>query len=614
MKNTSGNPITWLPAVISDNMMLQAGVKFCIWGKTQGSGPVTASLAGRSARGRSDRNGNFKLYLPPLKYGGPHNLKLNDRSIDNVLVGDIWFCSGQSNMELTVTGAKNAEEELLKANYAKIRLFGVPCETSSKPKDDVTARWTECTAETVSSFSAAAYFFGKKIHNDLKIPVGLINSSWGGTKIEPWTRLEALKAYDGFAAMQKLYKDALCDDTQSFHKDPGNAGAKFGYADEDCGTKGWKSIKAPGYWKGQGLNIVGAVWVRKTVKLQESWNGRDLYLSLSPIVDADTTYFNGIKVGGMGLDISGGWATPRKYLIPAALVKPGKNTIAIRIFGRNINGGFTGPKEDMKLYVINREYMSIPLHGNWRYKVELALKPKTDNTVGQAPGSIYNAMVHPFIQFPVKGFLWYQAESNVADYKAYEKLFPIMIADWRKLWGNNKLPFYFVQLPDYPAGNNSEKLPLMREVQLKAEKIPNTGMAVTIDGGEKDIHPKNKQIVGDRLARVALAKTYGKKVEYLGPVYKKLNIEGDRIRLYFDKAGLKASDGGALKGFTIAGGDGVFVPAEAKISGATILVWSRKIKTPVSARYAWAAMPECNLVNKAGLPASPFRTDRIPGK
>jgi len=614
MKNTDGNSLTWLPSVISNNMMLQAGVKTCIWGKARGGGVVTASIAGKTAKGRSGKNGDFKIYLPPLKYGGPHNLKINDRTIENVLVGDIWFCSGQSNMEMSVSASRNAGEELAKANCSRIRLFGVQSETSSKPKAETTAQWTECTAETAASFSAAAYFFGKKIHNDLKIPVGLINSSWGGTKIEPWTRLEALKAYDGFAAMQKLYKDALCDDTQSFHKDPGNAGAKFGYADEDCGTKGWKSIKAPGYWKGQGLNIVGAVWVRKTVKLQESWNGRDLYLSLSPIVDADTTYFNGIKVGGMGLDISGGWATPRKYLIPAALVKPGKNTIAIRIFGRNINGGFTGPKEDMKLYVINREYMSIPLHGNWRYKVELALKPKTDNAVGQAPGSIYNAMVHPFIQFPVKGFLWYQAESNVADYKAYEKLFPIMIADWRKLWGNNKLPFYFVQLPDYPAGNNSEKLPLMREVQLKAEKIPNTGMAVTIDGGEKDIHPKNKQIVGDRLARVALAKTYGKKVEYLGPVYKKLDIEGDRIRLYFDKAGLKASDGGALKGFTIAGGDGVFVPAEAKTSGATILVWSRKIKTPVSARYAWAAMPECNLVNKAGLPASPFRTDRIPEK
>ena len=611
MKNTSSNPIAWLPAIISDNMMLQAGVKTCIWGKTGGKGPVTASIAGRSAKGRSDSNGNFKLYIPPLKYGGPYNLRLNDRNIDNVLVGDIWFCSGQSNMELSVTGAKNAEEELLKASNSRIRLFGVPCETSSKPNEDVTARWTECTAETAASFSAAAYFFGKKLHNELKIPVGLINASWGGTKIEPWTRLEALKAFDGFNAMQKLYKDALSVDPLSFHTDPGNAGAKFGYADETCSLKSWKHIKAPGYWKGQGLNIVGAVWVRKTVNLPASWKGRDLYLSLSPIVDADTTYFNGIKIGGMGFDISGAWAVPRKYMIPAALVKPGKNTIAIRIFGRNINGGFTGPEEEMKLYVINREYMSIPLHGNWLYKVELALKPKTGNAVGQAPGSIYNAMVHPFISFPVKGFLWYQAESNVPDYKAYEKLFPIMIADWRKLWGNAKLPFYYVQLPDYPAGNNNEKLPFMREVQLNAQKISNTGMAVTIDGGEKDIHPKNKQMVGDRLARLALAKIYGKKVEYLGPVYRKYAIEGDKIRLYFDKAGLKSSDGRALKGFTIAGSDGVFNPAEAKISGATILVWSRKIKNPASARYAWAAMPDCNLVNKAGLPASPFRTDTL---
>jgi len=610
MKNKTGNFYLWLPSIISDNMMIQAGARSAIWGRSCPKEKITIKIAGRSVTTAADNSGNFKAFLPPLKHGGPYVLTINEKMINNVLVGDIWLCSGQSNMEMTVGQSKNAKEELAGARYNKMRFFGVPCESSNTPLEDVLGKWTECTPETAATFSAAGYFFGRKLHNELKIPIGLINASWGGTAIEPWTSLSALKAFDGFASIYKAHRKSLSDNKPRFHTDPGNVGARKGFADEDCSMKGWKNIKAPGYWSGQGLKIVGAVWVRKTVNVPASWIGQDLYLSLSPIVDADTTYFNGNTVGGLGLDIRGAWTMPRKYLIPASMVKAGRNAIAIRIFGRNTNGGFSGPKQVMRLSVINKEKMAIPLHGNWRYKIELALRPRTGFSLGEAPGYIFNAMIYPLTQFALKGFIWYQGESNIGDPPAYQKLFPIMIADWRKHWRNADLPFYFVQLPDY-VNNFGDNLARIREAQLKSLAVNNTGMAVIIDGGEKDIHPKNKQIAGDRLALQALAKTYGKKLVYSGPLYRCYGLEAGKLRIYFDHAGekLKTSDKKPLKGFTIAGRDGVFLPATVVIEKKTVLVWNNKVKTPAAVRYAWSATPECNLVNSADLPASPFRTD-----
>ena len=256
--------------------MVQADTNAAIWGKTFPKERIVIKIAGKTVKATAGRNGDFKVFLPKLKSGGPYTLTINQKTINNVLVGDIWVCSGQSNMEMTVGDFRKAKEKLTGATCSKIRFFGVPCEASNTPKDDVMGRWTECSSETAENFSATGYFFGRKLHTELKTPIGLINSSWGGTRIEPWISLSALKKFENYPLIYKQYKNVLSGNTPRFHPDPGNIGAGKGFADEDLKLKGWKNIKAPGYWSGQGLNITGAVWVRKTVDIPASWARQDL--------------------------------------------------------------------------------------------------------------------------------------------------------------------------------------------------------------------------------------------------------------------------------------------------------------------------------------------------
>jgi sialate O-acetylesterase len=411
---------------------------------------------------------------------------------------------------------------------------------------------------------------------------------------------------------REYFKTAISPDADSFHKDRANLGVGLGWAAPECPAAGWKKMKLPAYWTSQGIEKVGAFWFRKTVNIPASWKGEDLYLSLGAMVDFDTTYVNGTSVGGIGIETKGFWDVPRKYVVPAALLKPGRNVIAVRVFAHNTNGGFSGPAENMHLSVINKKNKgTLSLAGNWDYRIECALPRKGPVSRGVVPGTLFNAMIHPLLNFPIKGFLWYQGESNIDNPLAYRQLLPLLIKDWRTRWkqpGRNALPFYFAQLPDY--GRPGDSLALLREAQLMSLKVANTGMAVLIDGDENDVHPRNKQMAGRRLALQALAKTYGKKIEFSGPLFKRQRIESSTIRIEFTHgSGLATRDKKSPAEFTIAGADRKFLPAKAKIEQETVRVWSDAVRRPKFVRYAWGSTPVCNLCNKAGLPASPFRTD-----
>ena len=619
----------WLPSVFSDNMMLQEGKENLIWGKAKAKAGVIVTIAGKKVSSKADKKGYFKARLPKFTYGGPHTLTVQTagtkRVIKNVLVGDIWACSGQSNMAMVVKDCNNSIQEIRAAKYPRMRLFTVPRVFSLYPFNDVKGSWKEVTPSVAGEFSGAGYFFGKELHESLNKPIGLIDTSYGGTKIEWWMSEDALKTWKGFAElkehtrklMKKIKKtwNMPSNAAVELHKDGENEGLTLGYEKAEYDTKGWKEIKTPGYWNDQGHNFVGAIWLKKDINIPKAWTQYDLSLELGPIVDFDNTYFNGKKVGSIGSDTPSFWSYPRRYLIPAQLLIPGKNNISVRVFAANRVGGFGAQKGKMLLSVINNPDLGkVKLEGKWKMKVERQLSSLGqvcgESVETRTYGTLYNAMLSPIVGFGLKGFIWYQGESNADKPKEYSELKRRFIADLRQKWEDSEMPFYFVQLANY--GMTEADWPALRKAQEEVLKVKNTGMAVAIDIGEaSDIHPKNKQDVGKRLAFNALAKVYGKKVEYSGPVFKSMEIKGKKIKIDFEHAGsgLKTGDGKFLKGFEVTGKSGNFVNAKAKIDKKSVIVWNDTLKKPLAVRYAWANDPVCNLYNKANLPAIPFNTE-----
>ena len=616
----------WLPSIFSNNMMLQADKENLIWGKAKPGRKIIMTIAGKKAKGTAGENGCFKITLPALSAGGPYTLNIDagkKMSIKNILAGDVWLCSGQSNMDMMVKDSFNAVREIQEAKYRGIRIFTVPRAGSFKPYADVNGKWSEVTPKSIENFSAVGYFFGRELHKTLRKPVGLINSSYGGTEVAMWMSGDALNGWDKYPAIKKLVLEKLKKQKKGkkvkpgsvlgVHNDTGNEGLTNGYAGLNCPVNEWKTFRFPGYWTENGLDFVGALWFRKEVNIPASWLGFDLALELGPIVDFDDAYFNGEKVGTVKEDIPLFWSYNRRYLIPARLLVAGRNVIAVRIFAHMRVGGVAAAKGVMGLSVINKPGIrKISIEGNWKYMVERKLHRiilGTDGYEGLYPSNLYNAMLSPIVGFGLKGIIWYQGESDTYHASEYKKLMELFIGDLRGKWGGEELPFYFTQIANF--GLAGTGWPELREEQVKTLSIKNTGMAVTIDIGETaDIHPKNKQDVGKRLALNALALTYGKNIEYSGPIYSAMKKEGRCIRLSFSHAesGLALQSGKDLLGFEIAGKKGGYVFARAKIKGSTVVVNSGKVKDPVSVRYAWAADPKCNLINKAGLPASPFRT------
>ncbi len=633
-----------LPAIIGNNMVIQQGVKAHVWGWAEQGEIVSVTMAGQSAMDTTDAEGQWKVQIGPFTAGGPHEMVISGKNmvvLQNVLVGEVWVASGQSNMEWMLQNSANGTEEVSNANYPQIRLFTLTKAISLTPQEDVVGHWTVCTPEAARSFSAVAYFFGRELNQKLDVPIGLIHSSWGGTAAEAWTSRETLASYkelkplvDSLEQALHYLPEALAQykkvrtewEKKNFLQDPGNKGLELGYAQVDYSEKDWELMDLPRTWEPAGLLIDGVVWFRKVVNIPETWAGKDLKLSLGPIDDCDDTYFNGVQIGHTGLETLNCYTVPRVYPVPDSIVRTGRNVIAVRAFDHTGDGGFTGLPMDMSLSLPDLD--SIALAGEWHYKIEMAVEPvQVDWSSAPAmplgggnpstPTVLYNAMIAPLVPYTIRGVIWYQGESNDTRARQYQTLFPALIRNWRAAWGEGNFPFLYVQLANYiarkpePSESNWAEL---REAQFMTLHEPETGMAVIIDIGEaENIHPKNKQDVGHRLALWALAKTYNRNVEFSGPLYKSYKIKGNKIRVSFSHAeGLQTGDGGKVRGFSIAGSDGKFFWADAKIKGDKILVWSDQVKKPAAVRYAWADNPDVNLYNRAGLPASPFRTDSQP--
>ncbi len=636
-----------LPAVFGDHMVLQRSMKAPFWGTAQPGEKVTVTVGSISVSTNADAAGAWQVKVGPLSAGGPLEVSVSapsgSKTFKDVLVGDVWVCSGQSNMQMSVGSVYNAGTEIANSANVKIRLFTVPNVVSETPAKDVVGQWSRCGPDTVGGFSAVGYFFGRELNMKLGVPIGLINTSWGGTPAESWTSLKWLqddpilspmltripKPGVDIEAAKREYEKKLKEwqDKQYFH-DPGNKGVGLGYAKPEFDDSGWQKMPLPGAWETNtpALKVDGAIWFRRTVTVPDEWAGKGLTLTLGAIDDFDVTYFNGEQVGTTGEGTANWYAAPRKYTVPGALVKAGDNVIAVRAFDWFGAGGFTGPAEAMRLTGPSSD--PIDLTGPWAFKVEGSrdegnVPPQPQEPAGVwnswTPTGLYNAMIAPLIPYGIKGAIWYQGESNAGRAFQYRTLFPAMIKCWREAWGEGDFPFFWVQLANYmdrvPQPADSEWAEL-RESQSMTLSLPKTGQAVIIDIGDaKDIHPKNKQDVGLRLAMAARHVAYGDKaVAPSGPLYRALKVEGDKavLTFAFTNGGLVAK-GGKLEGFAVAGEDRKFVWADATINGATVVVSSPRVPNPVAVRYGWANNPAANLYNGVGLPASPFRTDKWPG-
>ncbi|PTT04095.1 9-O-acetylesterase [Pedobacter sp. HMWF019] len=630
--------IVVLPSVFSYNIVLQQKTNAAIWGKAKAGAKITVIPSWNLERytGIADANGNWKIKVLTPSYGGPYTLRISDGEpvvLKNILIGDVWVCSGQSNMEMPLAGwgkVQNYAQEIAQANYPSIRLLQVEHITANQVKDDATVTnggWTACSPATVAEFSSTAYFFAREIYQKTKIPIGLLHTSWGGTIAEAWMSSSSLKRIPAFAAAveeiertpgeDKNYADKLLNWQKIvLDKDLGYHDQKPIWSAEDADVSSWAELKVPGLWENELKDMDGAVWLSRKITLPENWAGKSLKVNIGPVDDDEISWFNGSEIGR-----TQGYNQPRIYTIPGNLVKAGENTITVRVFDSGGGGGMYGEEKDLQF--TGPDGKKVGLSGSWKYRVGLNLKDAPPMPASQTgpnrPSVLYNAMIHPFLPFSIRGVIWYQGESNADRAHQYESLFPSLIKDWRSKWNEGDFPFYFVQLASFMK-REEEPVPSkwaeLRDAQLKTLSLPNTGMAVAIDIGDaKDIHPKNKQEVGRRLALIALARNYQKKISYSGPQMQSFKVEGDKVRISFvhADAGLKVQDGTVLKGFVIAGADQKFYRAKAVIEGNTVVVSSDLVKQPVAVRYAWENNPDCNLYSGAGLPASPFRTDTWKG-
>lgn len=618
--------------IFSSNMVLQQGQENPIWGWADKGEKITISFAGKNILVKASKTGKWSAKLPSLDYGGPYDMTIkgkNSIQFNNILIGEVWVCSGQSNMEFGVNGAIHAKTEIAAANFPTIRLFTVAKKVAKTPVEDLdNGEWLVCTPENVPAFSAVGFFFGRYLNQELKVPVGLIHTSWGGTVAETWSskqtiendpdfkdKLQELAGFDmtkyrdqRIAALKAVLKDIPT-------KDAGLVNGVAVYADQAMNDGDWAEISPSKTWEEEGYpSIDGIGWYRKTIELTAAQAKMANEIHLGTIDDQEITWINGVNIGS-----TKSYNEKRVYAIPANTLKPGKNVIAIRVVDTGGGGGFYGDAADQYLQVGDKQ---ISLSDKWKFKITEAQVGSMEIGPNDYPTLLFNGMLNPIIPYGIKGAIWYQGESNADRAKQYQRVFPEMINDWRTHWGQKELSFYFVSLANYmdPTAQPSESAwAELREAQTKTLALPKTGMALAIDLGEAgDIHPKNKQDVGKRLALSALKTTYGKNIVSSGPMYQSVKFEGNKAMINFTETGsglIAKNKYGYVNCFSIAGADHKFVWAKAAITGDhTVVVYSDEVKNPVAVRFGWANNPEdLNLYNKEGLPANPFRTDDWPG-
>ena len=617
-----------LPKLISDGMVLQRNEEVKIWGWADPEESVEVTFLDSVYTTTANGSGEWAVHLHPAEAGGPYDIEVesgNRQTIKDVMVGEVWIASGQSNMELSMYRVSPLyKDEIATANYPDIRYFEVPKRYDfDRPAEDLSSgEWVPADTTNILQLSAVSYFYAKHLHETLGVPVGIINSSLGGSPVEAWMSEEALEPFSAHYQEALRFKDdnlieqiETADQQRisqwhetSFENDAGYQ-AKEPWYSTSTDDSDWNTMTIPGFWADEEAGPVnGVVWFRREIEIPESVAGKSAKLEMGRIVDADSVFVNGVFVGNTTYQYP-----PRWYDIPGDLLKQGKNQITVRVVNERGRGGFFFDKP----YEITNGTDTIDLKGKWKYRVGTEMEPLQGQTfVRWKPLGLYNAMIAPLTDYRIKGAIWYQGESNADQPQEYHELFSAMIADWREKFGQGEFPFLYVQLPNFmePSSEpDDSNWALLREAQLNTLTSPNTGMAIAIDIGEwNDIHPLNKKDVANRLALAARNIAYNEDLEYSGPVYQSMRIEEDKIRLFFDHtgSGLTVLGGDELNHFAIAGEDGEFKWAQAEIDGDEVVVWNDDIKKPLYVRYAWADNPEnANLYNKEGLPASPFRTD-----
>ncbi|TVZ37915.1 sialate O-acetylesterase [Alteromonadaceae bacterium 2753L.S.0a.02] len=618
-----------LPQLLSDGLVLQRDTENKIWGWAANNEKVTIILDGKTIASSTTKNNAWQVGLPPQTAGGPHKItvvgKDNDiKYINDVYFGDVWVASGQSNMQTTLSRIEEMFPDAIPtANSPLVREFTVPRIMNFKaPQQDLSGgAWEPSTPDKIADHSAVAYFFGKKIHETQKVPVGILGANFGGSPAECWISREALKQYpEEYKSIENFKDDAYLQSLQDADKkdsdawyaqlndnDEGSTSAVKWY-ENAYNDSNWQKINVPSVWENEGIEpMSGLVWFRKTIDLPENVADQPAFLRLGVIVDADIAYINGQQVGRTWYRYP-----PRRYKVEPGIVKPGKNVITLRVRVDNKQGEFVAEKP----YYLEVGDTKVDLTGEWKYKISNVVTPPPAQRFipyKQALGC-YNGMLAPLFNMKIKGVIWYQGESNADRSEQYQELFPQLIQEWRDKWQQGNFPFLYVQLANYmtdpeePSDGGWAKLRYAQFLTL--QKAENTAMAVITDVGEwNDLHPLNKKAVGERLALTAQALAYGDRdIVYSGPLYKSLEREKNKLIISFDHVG----DGliakhGKLGGFAIAGEDGEYVWAKAKIKKNKVIVWHKSIKKPVSVRYAWRNDPKnANLYNKNGLPASVF--------
>ncbi len=644
---TKKSDITLAP-LFQDNMVLQQQSKVPIWGWAEPNSEINiyTSWNDKSITAKSDSSGKFTTNLETIAAGGPFQIEISSANkivLKNVMLGEVWLFSGQSNMEMPLKGwlpndiITNSEKEISEANFPNIRLFKVPREISLTPEEKSGGSWKICTPENAGDFSAVAYFFAKNLIDKLDVPIGLIQSTWGGTPVESWMPIDYAEKIERFSSIRSDIKTE--EQNKSKYQNWIHSMEKYdlsnllysemnGFMDSnlplfnnfDEDDEAWEKHEIPKAFETEFGNIDAIVWYRKEFTFNGDISKEGYKLFLGPIDDLDATYLNGIKIGE-----DEGWQKDRTYNIPPKLLKEGKNVLAVRVLDNVGGGGIYKGNPSIK----NENKVIVSLKGDWKYKMlgcfenpstfrlfnkETNLKNRPKQLLNeQSPTVLYNAMIAPLIPFNMKGVIWYQGENNVWFPEEYAKSFPLLINAWRNNWAQGDFPFYYVQIAPYNYNSKTNSMAaILRESQRVTMKLPNTGMVVTSDIGDVDnIHPANKQDVGKRLALWALNKTYGKKdVVFSGPLYKSIITEGNNIRVNFDNvgSGLFCPDT-TLTFFEIAGEDGKYYPAEAKIDGEQVVVRSPKVKQPVHVRFGWTDTATPNLFNKEGLPAASFSSE-----
>lgn len=634
-----------MPSLFTDGMVLQQKTSAPVWGTADPGEKITVSTTwdNKTVSTEAAADGKWMVKVNTPCYGGPYALIINGKNtvfINNVMIGEVWIASGQSNMEMPMNGGfygqiLNGPEDIANSTNNEIRIYMAQRNTSFKEESDCEGTWKAASPKNTPLFGATCYYFARKLNEELGVPVGIINTSWGGTPVESWIPQEYIKNVPEYSQIVKdiAVSSPIIDKrvewlnkktTVSMFPRPDLGDSDL--AKPDFNDTKWHSMKVPGLW--ESFNEVrafdGIVWFRKTIKITPAMAGKELVISLGPIDDGDETYFNGELIGR-----NNNYQADRVYTVPADKVKAGKAVIAIRVTDNQGGGGLYGETSKLKYYTKGNEKSAVTLAGMWKYlpiaelskgklykfdiaSMEFFQRPISPTDLSEmTPTCLYNAMIAPFVPYGIAGAIWYQGEANVGHAEEYSRTFPLMIKAWREKWNQGDFPFYYVQIAPYDYGTNGHSEEI-REAQRISLSVKNSGMASTIDiGNNKNIHPANKVDVGNRLALWAFKNIYGKDVVCSGPLYKSQEIKGNTIYISFDYADGLNAKGGTLKGFEIAGKDGKFFPATATIEDGKVKVSSPSVSAPVSARYLWSdCVDQATLYNGAGLPASSFKTTK----